>query len=176
MSRTVGLTILTVLCASAAVAQENTPAPEPEKRSWVGRLFHGASSEQAPNYKDARLRGLLVKVEVAPQPVKLSEIRQLEVRTTLTNVGKRAVELQFRTDQRIEVYLRNTDEKILTTWSDNHAFAPKPGTVLVNPREHLEYNETIATRDLTPNKVFIAEVFFPEFPELIARQKFLTAP
>jgi len=34
----------------------------------------------------------------------------------------------------------------------------------------------IATRDLTPNKVFIAEVFFPQYPELRIRQKFLTAP
>ena len=70
----------------------------------------------------------------------------------------------------------NTAETVLTKWSDNHAIAEKPGTVLINPQEHIEYNETITTRDLTPNKVFIAEVFFPQYPELRIRQKFLTAP
>jgi hypothetical protein len=47
---------------------------------------------------------------------------------------------------------------------------------LINPQERIEYNETIATRDLTPNKVFIAEVFFPQYPELRIRQKFLAVP
>jgi hypothetical protein len=48
--------------------------------------------------------------------------------------------------------------------------------VLINPQERVEYNETIATRDLTPNKVFVAEVFFPAYPELQIRQKFLAVP
>jgi len=64
----------------------------------------------------------------------------------------------------------------LTRWSDNHAIAEKPGTVLINPQEHVKYNETIATRDLTPNKVFIAEVFFPKYQELRTQQKFLAVP
>ena len=37
-------------------------------------------------------------------------------------------------------------------------------------------NVAAATRELTRDKVFVAEVFFPEYPELRGRQKFLTAP
>ncbi len=70
----------------------------------------------------------------------------------------------------------NSEGKILTKWSDNHAIAEKPATILINPQERIEYNETIATRDLAPNKVFIAEVFFPQYPELRVRQKFLAVP
>ncbi len=65
---------------------------------------------------------------------------------------------------------------MLTKWSNNHAITETPGTVLINPQEHVEYNETIATRDLTPNKVFIAEAFFPKYPELRSQQKFLAVP
>jgi hypothetical protein len=100
----------------------------------------------------------------------------MDVKVTLTNKGKRSITLEFPNAQRFEIYLRNSAEKILTTWSDNHAFAESVGTVLINPQEHIEYAETIATRELTPNKVFIAEVFFPKYPELRVRQKFLTAP
>jgi hypothetical protein len=72
--------------------------------------------------------------------------------------------------------LMNSEGNILTKWSDNHAIAEKPATILINPQERIEYNETIATRDLTPNRVFIAEVFFPQYQELRVRQKFLAVP
>jgi hypothetical protein len=122
------------------------------------------------------LRGLALDLQIAPQTVKLSEVRQLGIKLALTNQSKRPVTLEFPTNQRIEIYLRNSAGDVLTKWSDNHAMTDKPATVLINPQEHVEYNETIATRDLTPNKVFIAEVFFPKYPELRVRQKFLAAP
>jgi len=115
-------------------------------------------------------------LQITPQTIKLSEVRQLRIKLTLTNQSKRPVALEFPTNQRIEICLRYSAGEILTKWSDNHAIAEKPGTVLINPQEHVEYNETIATRDLTPNKVFIAEVFFPKYPELRIQQKFLAVP
>jgi len=142
----------------------------------MNRMLHPFRSEPLPDYKDSRLRGLALSLELSAQPVKLSEVRQLEVKFTLTNKARNPITLEFPDSQRFEIYLRNSSEKILGTWSDNHAFTNEPGTVLINPQEHIEYAETIATRELTPNKVFIAEVFFPKYPELRVRQKFLTAP
>ena len=108
--------------------------------------------------------------------MKLSELRQLGVKVTLANLSKRPVTLDFPTTQRIEIYLTNSAGDVLTKWSENHAIDKKPVTILINPSERIEYNETISTRELTPNKVFIAEVFFPQFPELRVRQKFLAVP
>lgn len=173
MSRRLTFALLALALAAPLSAQE----PSPEKRSWFSRMLNPfGSSNAGPNYKDARLRGLVLELKLSPQPVKLSELRQLQVNTILTNASKRAVVLDFPTEQRFEIYLRNSSEAILTSWSDNHAFEEKPGTVLINPQEHVDYPATIATRDLSPNKVFIAEVFFPHYPELRIRQKFLTAP
>jgi hypothetical protein len=166
--------------ASASAAPEDRPLPKPksQKRSWFSRILHpfGSPKRTAPEYRDARLRGLALDLQISPAVIKLSEVRQLEVRVTVTNLGKRAVELDFPDDQRIEILLRDGAGTVLTRWSDNHAVTPKPGTVVINPGEHIEYNETIATRELTPNKVFTLEVFFPKYPELRVRQKFLTAP
>lgn len=174
MGRSLGILALILAFASHLPAQE----PTPEKRGgWFTRMLHPfSSSNPVPNYKDARLRGLVLDLKLSPQPVKLSEVRQLQVNLALKNVAKRAVVLDFPSEQRFEIYLRNSTEAILTIWSDNHAFEDKPGTVLINPQEQVDYPATIATRDLSPNKVFIAEVFFPQFPELRIRQKFLTAP
>src|ERR1700674_4461322 len=177
MSRSVALALLSLAIAGRLVAEDQTPQPTPQKRGgWFTRMLHPFQSNPPPNYKDARLRGLVLELKLSPQPVKLSEVRQLEVKITLKNVSKRAVSLDFPTDQRLEIYLRNSADEILTKWTDNHAFENHPAAVLINPGEHIFYPETIATRDLTPNKVFIVEVFFPQYPELRIRQKFLTAP
>jgi Intracellular proteinase inhibitor len=166
--------------AASVLAQDTAPAGEPQmtpqKRGWMSRMFHPFSSSRPTQYKDPRLRGLELTLEINPQPIKLSETRQMEVKAKLTNNGKRPVELYFPTDQRVEIYLRNSAEAILTKWSENHAVTEKPESVLINPQEHAEYVQTISTRELTPDKVFIVEVFFPNYPELRIRQKFLTEP
>src|SRR5256885_14509463 len=151
-----------VIFAMTARLSSEDPAATPEKRGWFSRLLHPfSSSNPVPNYKDARLRGLVLELKLSPEPVKLSEVRQLQVSLTLKNVAKRAIVLDFPSEQRFEIYLRNSAEAILTIWSDNHAFEDKTGTVLINPLEHVDYPATIATRDLSPNKVFICEVCFP---------------
>jgi Intracellular proteinase inhibitor len=157
------------------------PSPSPVKRSLFGRILHpfggsGEKSEAPPKLKDPKLRGLALTMQVSPQIVKLSEVRLLDIHATLINKGKKAIDLNFGTDQRIEIYLMNAGNVVLTKWSDNHAVTDKPATVLINPQEHIEYNEKISTRELTRDKVFVAEVFFPQYPELRVRQKFMTAP
>ncbi|HEU5246325.1 MAG TPA: BsuPI-related putative proteinase inhibitor [Candidatus Udaeobacter sp.] len=177
MKRRAVLHFLIFFVVGSMFAQDALPTATPaRRRGWLGRLLHPFSPEVVPQYKDARLRGLTVDLQIAPQTIKLSEVRQLGIKLTLANVSKRPVTLDFPTNQRIEIYLMNSEGNILTKWSDNHAIAEKPATILINPQERIEYNETISTRDLTPNKVFIAEVFFPQYPELRIRQKFLAVP
>ncbi|MFL6584198.1 MAG: BsuPI-related putative proteinase inhibitor [Chthoniobacterales bacterium] len=169
-----GIIFLVVASARLLLAQD--PAAAPEQRGWMSRMLHPFHSERLPDYKDPRLRGLVLDLELSPQPVKLSEVRQLEVHMTMTNKSKRPITLDFATEERIEIFLRNAAEIVLTKYSDNHSYENVAGSVLINPQEHVNYDATIATRELTPNKVFICEVFFPEYPELRVRQKFMTAP
>src|SRR5438034_10882727 len=176
MKRPIVLLFLILLMAGGIFGQEAAPTATPRRRGWLSRILHPFSPELVPQYKDARLRGLAVDLQITPQTVKLSEVRQLGIKVTLANLSKRPVTLDFPTNQRIEIYLRNSVGDILTKWSDNHAIVSKPVTILINPQEWIEYNETIATRDLTPNKVFTAEVFFAQYPELQIRQKFLAVP
>lgn len=174
MRRTALFTLLILLAAASLVpAQEHT---EP-KRGFLGRVLHPfSSSEKIPEYRNPKLRGLVLSVELQSEPVKLAEMRQLPVTVLLTNRGDRAVELSFPTEQRIEILLRNAAGRVVTRWSDNRAFEPNPATILINPNEHLEYDETIATRDLIPGKVFTVEVVVPAYPELDAKRKSMGAP
>src|SRR5262245_15400058 len=163
--------------ATSSILAPAAPTPTPittttlKKRGFLGRMMHPfSSSEVLPKYDDRKLRGLVLNLQVSPQPVRLSEVRQLEVKVILTNLGSHMVPLEFPTDQRIEVQLLNPADVVLTKWSENHAFKETPGSILINPGEHLEYKEMIATRDLAPGRVFTAEAFFPKYPELRIRQ------
>src|SRR6267143_3372436 len=128
-----------------------------QKRGVIGRIFHPfSSSEVLPKYNDRKLRGLILDLQVSPQPVRLSEVRELEDKVTVTNMGNHMIPLDFPTDQRIEIQLLNAADAVLTKWSENHAIKDKPVTILINPGEHVEYKENIATRDLTPGRVFTA--------------------
>src|ERR1043166_45747 len=177
MKRLIVFLVFIGFVAGVMLGQDVTPTPAPgRKRGWLSRILHPFSPNVVPQYKDARLRGLALDLQITPQTVNLSEVRQLNVKVTLANLSKRPVTLDFPTSQRIEIYLMDSAGEVLTRWSENHAIVEKPATILINPSERIEYNETISTRELTPNKVFIAEVFFPQFLELRVRQKFLAVP
>ena len=62
----------------------------PPKRSWSSRLFHPFSGgkPREPDYKNPKLRGLVLDLDLAPQTVKLSEVRQLNVHVTLDQQGE----------------------------------------------------------------------------------------
>src|SRR5438128_396629 len=80
------VTALLLLAAQPLLSQELDPGAEsqtgPPKRSWIGRVFHPFSSSRGPQYKDPRLRGLELQIQLSPQPLKLSETRQMEVKVT----------------------------------------------------------------------------------------------
>ena len=165
-----------IFCALLLFASAARSSAE-EKRGWLGRVLHPfSSSDKIPEYKNQKLRGLVLSIELPQEPVKLSEVRQLPVHVLLTNRGDRGVELNFPTEQRIEILLHDSSGRVVTRWSENRAFAETGGTILINPNEHIDYYETIATRELAPGRVFTVEVTIPAYPELDAQRKSLTAP
>lgn len=152
-------------------------APAQEKRGFFGRLFHPfGSSNKIREYKNPKLRGLILAVDLPEGAIKLSEMRQLPVHITLTNRGDKVVELTFPSEQRIEILLHDAAGQVVTRWSDNRAFEEQPGHLLINPNEFVDYSETIATRELVPGRVFTVEVTVPAYPELDAQRKSIAAP
>jgi len=171
MRRISGLATLILFTSISAV-----PAQE-QKGSWLNHVFHPLhAGEKYPVYKNKSLNGLVLSVDLPNEPVKLSETRQLSVRVILSNRGPKAVELNFPSEQRIEILLHDSSGRVVTRWSENRAFEDKSANLLINPDEHVEYSETIATRELSPGKVFTVEVTVPAYPELDAQRKSIAAP
>src|SRR5215472_11782410 len=102
MKRRLVLLVVIACGAGAMFGQDVTLKPTPpQKRGWLSRILHPFSPNVVPQYKDPRLRGLALDLQITPQTVKLSEVRQLSVKVTLANLSKRPVPLDFPTNQRI---------------------------------------------------------------------------
>jgi hypothetical protein len=145
--------------------------PEKDLVSQFFDLFRGNKDDSG----DLE-RQLEVSMDVNPLPVSLSETRQLEVVLKLSNKSKKLVQLEFPTTQRIEILIRDAGGRMVTQWSEDHAFATIGGLVSVNPSERIQYTANISTRDLEAGKEYILEGFLPHYPELRADVKIVPAP
>ncbi len=155
----------------AAENERETPKPKKDIMSQVFGMFGG-------NKEDSRklTRQLEVSMDVSPLPVSLSKTRQLEVVFKLSNRAKKVVQLEFPTTQRIEILIRDAEGRMVTQWSEDHAFDTEVGMVSVNPLERIQYAAKISTRDLQAGKEYILEGFLPHYPELKSNVKFVPVP
>jgi len=157
-----------LLPMAAFAAEEVTPAtPKP----WWNRLVHpfgGKKEDKAAETSPAatNFRNLEMGLQIEPNPVKLSDNRQVKVTLTLTNKGSKLTQLEFPTSQRIEVIVRGKGGQLLVQWSEDQAFTQEMTQVTINPSERLEYSVNVSTRDLVPGESYIVEGFFPNFDKL----------
>lgn len=165
--------------AVARGADEKPPTPGFWERAWEStkkgtvRVVGAAKAplgKSGPANADpgADLRKLALTLTLEPRVVRLPDTRVLEVTLVVLNKGKRPVELGFPTSQRIEVLVKNAAGKVLSRWSDDQPVQKEPGFLLVNPRERIEYEAKISTREMAPGQSFQIEVFFPSHASLRA--------
>jgi hypothetical protein len=105
------------------------------------------------------------KLVVEPKTFSLDDRRELAVTFSVENKTGRLVKLDFPTSQRIEILVRDPNGKVLEKWSDDRAFTDESGVVMINPDEHIQYEEKIATRDMQPGKTYPIEASLANNPE-----------
>ncbi len=165
------------LLISQARASEEQPKPP----GFFSRMFHQIHLPQKPDWLRlphlggkksdlGQLKKLALDLQLSPQPLKLSEARQLHAAVVLTNKSKKFVGLEFPTTQRVEVLIRDKMGKLVTQWSEDRTFENAPSYVGLNPGERLEYSASLPTRDLRAGENYTLEGFFPNFDELKARR------
>lgn len=146
----VAVCILAVLPACSLLHRhhkEDAAAAAPEPSSVVGRK--------------TTAQGLTVELRASPDPVKLGEVRQIDVTFTLRNNSKESVNLKFATTQTIEILLREADSgKVVSQWSTDQTFDQVNRYVVINPHERVEYNQPITTRELHAGKTYSLEAYF----------------
>lgn len=115
---------------------------------------------------DSTWNDLRLELVFNPPTVKLPDTRRVEVTLQLTNGGKKLVQLEFPTSQRIDVLIKDSGGRVIERWSEDQVINSEPTVVTLNPGERLEYTAAVATRDMTAGQRYVVEGFFPRYPEL----------
>lgn len=161
----VSLALLSLPATVFAAEEAATPPPKP---GLFHRLLHPFGGGKSSAEKDTAtgFRKLEMGLLIEPNPVKLSDNRQLKVTLTLTNRGSKMAQLEFPTSQRVEVLLKSKNGQTIEQWSQDQAFTNEPTLVAINPNERLEYSVIVATRDMVAGESYSVEAFFPNFDAL----------
>jgi hypothetical protein len=109
---------------------------------------------------------LQAAVRLDPAEVVLADHRDVRVIFTVQNTSRRGQRVDFPTAQRIELAMIAPDGKRIFLWSEDRLFDPKPGTVVINPRERIEYEATVPTRDMTAGSTYSVEIGLVGYPEV----------
>jgi hypothetical protein len=109
---------------------------------------------------------LKATVRLDPAEFELAERREVKVVFRVENTTRRSERLEFPTAQRIELTVVAPDGRRIFLWSEDRLFDPRAATVVINPRERVEYEASIPTRDMTAGNVYIAEVGLVGYPEV----------
>ncbi len=111
---------------------------------------------------------LVAAAKVEPEDLQLTNHREVELVFTVTNRSKKLVKLDFPTSQRLEVIVRGPDGKTIFRWSEDRLFEAVAATVIVNPRERIEYRAVIPTRDMVATRTYTIEAVLFQNPEITA--------
>lgn len=97
------------------------------------------------------------KLDVEPSEFSLQDRRELAATYTIKNNTKTMTRLEYPTSQRMDMITYAPDGTVLDRWSDDRAFQPEEGIVIINPKERIEYQEKIPTRDMKAGESYRVE-------------------
>jgi len=154
----------------------NTPRTGyPRVRTAPGTAFaqmRGFFSDLIPS---VRLNGSKpgsepVSLAVDPQNPDIKEQREINVNYTIRNTTKNMTRLDFPTSQRIEILTKSPTGQVVDRWSDDRAFQREEGIVVINPRERIEYQEKISTREMRAGEIYNVEASMVAQPDFNAEK------
>jgi hypothetical protein len=132
--------------------------PRREYDSIFGKVAH-FFTDMFGNVKlgssETQVEDATLKLE--PESPVIKDTREIEVTYTIRNNSKSIKRLDFPTTQRIEILTCNSSGAIVDRWSDDRAFRPEEGVVVLNPAERIEFKEKISTRDMRPGETYKTE-------------------
>ena len=111
------------------------------------------------NFGPIRRAPTTENLEISPTKFSLQDRREVNVTYTIRNNTKNISRLEYPTTQRIDILTYDSKGVVIDRWSDDRAFQPEDGIVIINPKERIEYQEKIPTREMKPSESYRVEMF-----------------
>lgn len=151
--------LLLAACAAPREGAEDT---------WGARVSDSLAPVIPEALRPGGKGGLQPALRVEPEAFKASERREVRVFLTVKNTAKKAERLEFPTAQRFDLAVLAPDGKRIFKWSEDRAFESASASVVVNPRERIEYEAAVPTRDMKSGQVYRVEAGLSGYPEVTA--------
>jgi len=110
------------------------------------------------------------KVAVDPTVFPLQDRREVNVTYTIQNNTKKIMRLEYPTSQRIDILTYDAQGNVIDKWSDDRSFTPEEGIVVINPKERIEYQEKIPTREMKPEQTYRIDSFATTEPNFLTQE------
>lgn len=94
------------------------------------------------------------KLVIEPAKFSLQDRHEVSVTYSIRNNTKNMTRLEYPTTQRMDIVTTDSKGTVVDRWSDDRAFQPEEGIVVINPKERIEYQEKIATRDMKAGETY----------------------
>lgn len=134
----------------------------------VGKFF--SEMFASVNLRRLTRRPTTENLTVEPTAFSLTDRRELEGTYTLRNNTGKIIRLDYPTSQRIDLLTKDAEGQVVTRWSDDRAFKPQEGIVIINPKERIEYREKIPTRDMKAGQTYTIQADVIGYPEYTASE------
>lgn len=95
---------------------------------------------------------------IEPSAFSVADTPELNVTFKIINNKKNLIMLNFSTNQRIDILVKNTQGDLITRWSQDRLFDPMPGLVAINAGESVVYTEKIPTTMMKDGEMYTIEV------------------
>lgn len=158
--------------------KENKIADYPQNRNSPGsaaaqvKAFFGDMFSSV-NLGPIRTPPITEKLDVEPKKISLQDRREVNVTYTIRNNTKNITRLEYPTSQRIDILTYDAQGNVIDRWSDDRSFEPEEGIVIVNPKERIEYQEKIPTREMKAGETYRVETLTTG-DEKFRSEKYLT--
>lgn len=141
----------------------------------AGQMFTGFFTDMFSSIRfGPRLGDASGNVVVEPSEFRLDERREVDVEYVVINRTDRMFQFDFPTQQRLEIVVRDSTGAVVERWSEDRFFDERESVLMINPKERVEYQERIATRELKPGTTYTVEASIVEQPELTRSQDITT--
>lgn len=113
---------------------------------------------------------------IEPKQFSLGERRELDSTYVIHNNTKKIIRLDYKNGQRIEMLTTDGTGKVIEKWSDDRSFDDQEGVVIINPKERIEYQEKVATREMKAGDSYTIKAETVGYPEYTVEKTVVPAP
>lgn len=123
------------------------------------------------NLRKLRTHTTTENLTIEPSTFSLADRREVEGAYTLRNNTGKLIRLDYSTSQRVDLLTKDASGQVINRWSDDRAFKPQDGIVIINPKERIEYREKVPTRDMKAGQTYTIQAEVIGYPDYTAAQQ-----